>query len=236
MLHHQDIQLEVLMRYIKETRSDLLLHEKNGNYDIDDVIRVLDERHDLVDCSSDDHDAAVSQTNMSLPVDKTSNRSFQMRHNQEGNKIETKQHRRRRKELDDRTEWNVDVGRVSRLGRHRIRQRSGEKTDSQTELSADSRRWADISADEMSDQRTIDTQGNSDLQSARVGAGQGPSDDPTVGHGRNLTPKRKCRLEAMSTLHRDKHDVYHEVAHGLHLASIAILGLLVIEVSEKLLR
>lgn len=231
------------MRYIKETRSDILLHEKNGNYDIDDVIRVLDERHDLVDCSSHDDDTAGSPTNTSLPGTKTSNRSFQIRHNREGNKVETKQqHRRRREELDDRTGWNVEGGgRVSRLRRHRIWQRSGEKTDSlnedgQVELSADSGRWSDVSAYEMNGQRTIDSPGNSDPLSSRVGDGENPSDDPKIGHGRNQTPKRKCRVEKMPTLHRDKHDVYHEVAHGLHLASIAILGLLVIEVSEIYLR
>lgn len=242
MLHHQDIQLEVLMRYIKETRSDIRLHEKNGNYDIDDVIRVLDERHDLVDCSSLDDDAAASPSNTSLPGPKTSNRSFQIRHNREGNNVETKlQHRRRREELDDRTGWKVDGGRVGRLRRHRMGQRSGEKTDSlkedsQVELSADSGRWSDVSAYEMNGQRTIDSHGNSDPLSARVGDGGDHSDDPKIGHGQNQTPKRKCRVEKMPTLHRDKHDVYHEVAHGLHLASIAILGLLVIEVSETYLQ
>ena len=66
------------------------------------------------------------------------------------------------------------------------------------------------------------------LPSAAADDDDGRTSDPVAAAGPRTSPRHWEHLED------GEHDLMHEIAHGLHFASIGMLGFLVLEVSDHL--
>ena len=93
---------------------------------------------------------------------------------------------------------------------------------------------------EVADDNLLHTRRTSDSESRERESGSRDDWEPMMGDTRTVVDCKVCMHNEVfhasthfhHVEHHEEHDSYHEVAHGLHFASIAIIGFLVLEVSR----